>query len=109
MGTQPVRSASVGDIEIAYETLGDPADPPLLLVMGLATQMIGWPDGFCTGLAERGLSVIRFDNRDVGLSTHLHDAPPPNVRSGTGAASTSSASYTLPDMARRRRRAPSTR
>ncbi len=99
MGTSRIRSASVGDVEIAYETIGDPADPPLLLVMGLATQMIGWPDGFCTGLAERGLYVIRFDNRDVGLSTHLHDAPPPNVRAALG-GDTSSASYTLPDMAR---------
>jgi pimeloyl-ACP methyl ester carboxylesterase len=97
--TDGIQRAQVGGgIEIAYERFGDPADPPLLLIMGLATQMLGWPDEFCAGLAERGLSVIRFDNRDIGLSTHLHDAPPPDI----GAAmmgDTSSASYTLSDMA----------
>jgi pimeloyl-ACP methyl ester carboxylesterase len=61
-------------IELAYERLGDASDPPLLLVMGLATQMLGWPDEFCAQLAGRGLFVAPFDNRDVGLSTHLHHA-----------------------------------
>ena len=66
-------------IEIAYETFGDPADPPLLLVMGLGTQMLGWPDAFCEDLAERGHHVVRFDNRDVGLSTHLDHLPVPTL------------------------------
>jgi pimeloyl-ACP methyl ester carboxylesterase len=87
-----------GGIELAYERFGDPADPPLLLVMGLATQMLAWPDEFCAGLADRGLSVVRFDNRDVGLSTHLRDAPPPNIPAAL-MGDTSSASYTLSDMA----------
>jgi pimeloyl-ACP methyl ester carboxylesterase len=66
--------------------------------MGLATQMLGWPDGFCEALAERGHHVVRFDNRDVGLSTHLHDAPPPDLGAAM-AGDTSSASYRIADLA----------
>jgi pimeloyl-ACP methyl ester carboxylesterase len=80
-------------IELVHERFGDPADPPVLLIMGLGTQMIGWHADFCALLASRGLHVIRFDNRDVGLSTHLHDAPAPDF------GDPSSASYTLWDMA----------
>jgi pimeloyl-ACP methyl ester carboxylesterase len=58
-------------VTLCYETFGDPEDPPLLLVMGLSTQMIGWPESFCRQLADRGFYVVRFDNRDVGRSTHL--------------------------------------
>jgi pimeloyl-ACP methyl ester carboxylesterase len=65
------------DIELCYETFGDPADPTALLVMGLATQMLGWPDDFCRELADRGFHVVRFDNRDIGRSTHI-DAPAPS-------------------------------
>lgn len=67
------------DITLCHESFGDPADPPVLLVMGLATQMIGWNDDLCRSLAERGLFVIRFDNRDSGRSTHL-DIPAPTLR-----------------------------
>ena len=85
-------------VEIAYETFGRASDPPVLLIMGLGTQMLGWPDGFCQELAARGHFVVRFDNRDVGLSTHLHDAPRPDpVAAWSG--DFSSASYTLSDMA----------
>ena len=70
----------------------------MLLIMGLGTQMIGWPDGFCDALAEHGMQVIRFDNRDVGQSTHMTDAPPPNVAAAL-AGDHSSASYKLSDMA----------
>ena len=56
------------DVELCYETFGDPADPAMLLVMGLATQMIGWHEDFCEELASRGFHVIRFDNRDIGRS-----------------------------------------
>jgi pimeloyl-ACP methyl ester carboxylesterase len=66
-----VRYAQVGRIRLAYETFGDPADTPVLLVMGLGMQMVAWHDDFCARLAGRGHYVIRFDNRDVGLSTHL--------------------------------------
>ena len=66
---------TVGDVELCYETFGDPADPPLLLVMGLGVQMLGWHEDFCRELAERGHYVIRYDNRDVGRSTHFHGVP----------------------------------
>lgn len=91
------RSASNG-IELVYEAFGDEADPPLLLVMGLGVPCFGWDDRFCRALAERGLWVIRFDNRDVGESTHLRAAARPDL----GAAligDTSSAAYRLEDMA----------
>jgi pimeloyl-ACP methyl ester carboxylesterase len=63
-------------ITLCYEELGDPAGSPLLLIMGLGTQMIGWPDDFCRELAEQGFRVVRFDNRDCGRSTHIPGDPP---------------------------------
>ncbi len=63
-------------ITLCYETFGDPTKPPALLVMGLGTQMIAWHEEFCLALADRGLYVIRFDNRDIGRSTHVAGAPP---------------------------------
>jgi alpha-beta hydrolase superfamily lysophospholipase len=60
-------------IELAYETFCDPGAPPVVLIMGVATQMIAWPDELCEGLARRGLFVVRFDNRDVGESTAAAD------------------------------------
>ncbi|RBY86621.1 alpha/beta fold hydrolase [Blastococcus sp. TF02A-30] len=98
MQSSGIRTASVGDIELAYETFGDPADPPVLLVMGLATQMIGWPDEFCAGLVERGLFVVRFDNRDIGLSTHVHEAGAPDIMSVLG-GDRSGIAYGLDDLA----------
>lgn len=62
-------------IELEYDTAGDPADPTILLVMGLGAQLIAWDDDLVATLAGRGFHVIRFDNRDVGLSTHLEDHP----------------------------------
>jgi len=62
-------------LDIAYERLGDPKHPPVLLIMGLGAQLIAWPDGFCAQLVERGLHVIRFDNRDAGQSTHFSGMP----------------------------------
>jgi pimeloyl-ACP methyl ester carboxylesterase len=87
--------ASVNGIEIAYETFGDPADPAILLVMGLGTQMIAWPDEMCTTLAAAGHHVIRYDNRDVGLSTHLRTPPP----SRKDMLLRRNAPYTIDDMA----------
>lgn len=74
-----VRRVQVRDVEIAYETFGDPDDPALLLVMGLGTQMLAWSDEMCGAFAEAGHHVIRYDNRDVGLSTQL-DHPVPSLR-----------------------------
>jgi pimeloyl-ACP methyl ester carboxylesterase len=93
-----IQRARVGEIELAYETFGDPADPPLLLVMGLATQMIGWPDEFCAGLADRGLFVVRFDNRDIGLSTHVDDRGAPDIMAILG-GDRSDVAYPLADLA----------
>lgn len=85
-------------IDLCYETFGDPADPTVLLIMGLGEQMIAWPDGFCTALAARGFHVVRFDNRDIGLSTwldHLGDVNVPALFAGD----LSSVPYGLSDMA----------
>jgi pimeloyl-ACP methyl ester carboxylesterase len=73
-----------GDIEIAYQTLGDPSGSPLLLVMGLGMQLIHWDLELCKELAERGYHVIRFDNRDAGLSTTIDAPVPPIVRAMAG-------------------------
>ncbi len=92
------RGVGPARIDIAYERFGAPEAPPVVLVMGLGTQMLGWPDGFCKALAGHGLQVIRFDNRDAGLSSHMTNAPLPDVRAAL-LGSTSSASYTLSDLA----------
>ena len=68
--------ATVGSVELEYETRGDASDPALLLVMGLGAQLVSWDDGFCDGLVDRGFFVIRFDNRDIGLSTKTPGTPP---------------------------------
>jgi pimeloyl-ACP methyl ester carboxylesterase len=92
------QTCKVGEIEIAYETFGDPANPAVLLVMGLATQMIAWHEDFCAELASRGFHVIRFDNRDVGRSTALRHLPAPTIRQ-LALRSKKAAGYTLSDMA----------
>jgi len=92
----------VNGIEIEYETMGDPDDPALLLVMGLGAQMISWDDEFCLGLVDRGFHVIRFDNRDVGLSTKITVEPEVDlaaVLTEAMAGGTPSAPYLLADMA----------
>ncbi len=94
-GTAKVGSSG---IDIAYHRLGKPDAPAVLLIMGIAAQSIHWPEEFCRELVGSGLQVIRFDNRDSGLSTHLTDAPPPNLPAVL-AGDRSSASYTLSDMA----------
>lgn len=74
------RFADVGrGIELCYQERGSAGDPAILLVAGIGTQMISWPDGLCSLLAERGLRVIRFDNRDSGRSTWLADLGTPSV------------------------------
>jgi pimeloyl-ACP methyl ester carboxylesterase len=98
MSVEVTRDVGPSGIELAYERFGDPQAPPVLLVMGLATQMLGWPEGFCSALVSHGLQTIRFDNRDVGLSTHFTDAPPPDLMAALS-GDTSSASYTLSDIA----------
>jgi pimeloyl-ACP methyl ester carboxylesterase len=90
------RLAPVNGVELAYQEAGDPAGEPLLLVMGLGTQMLAWDEEFCATLAERGFRVVRFDNRDIGHSTMLEGAGVPkrlDLFFGRGAA------YRLSDMA----------
>lgn len=71
--------ARANGIELEYETFGGPSARPLLLIMGLGAQMITWDEGFCAQLADRGFQVIRFDNRDSGLSSWMKDAGVPDV------------------------------
>lgn len=91
------------DLEIYYEDMGNPGDPPVLLVMGLGAQLLLWRNGFCERLVDQGHRVIRYDNRDVGLSSKLHGqraggALVPNLlRSFVGKPSQSV--YTLEDLA----------
>jgi pimeloyl-ACP methyl ester carboxylesterase len=93
------RMASANGIELAYQEMGEESGEPLLLVMGLATQMIAWDEGFCALLAERGFRVVRFDNRDVGRSTKIDGAGlPSRVDMMSGRRAT--APYLLRDMAR---------
>lgn len=66
-------------VDIAYETMGEPNAPAILLIMGLGMQLVAWPDAFCRALVERGFRVIRFDNRDTGLSGSIDVARPPNL------------------------------
>jgi pimeloyl-ACP methyl ester carboxylesterase len=96
----PVISAN--GIEIAYDERGRLDDPAIVLIMGLATQMIAWPEAFCDGLESRGFRVIRFDNRDVGLSTKFDSAPPIDVGAALQrvmAGGKIDAPYDLTDMA----------
>jgi pimeloyl-ACP methyl ester carboxylesterase len=67
--------ADIGPVTLCYETFGDPADPPILLIMGLATQMVAWREDFCRLLVDRGFYVIRFDNRDAGKSSSMKGRP----------------------------------
>jgi pimeloyl-ACP methyl ester carboxylesterase len=67
----PPRLTPVGELELCWDAFGDPADPPMLLVMGLGMQLVHWPEDLCRQLAAEGFRVVRFDNRDAGRSTHL--------------------------------------
>src|SRR5215204_180828 len=93
-----VQHTAVGDIHIAYNTLGKPIDPPVLLISGLGAQLIAWDDAFCQELVDRGMFVIRFDNRDVGLSSHLARGSLAHSTATTPGAP-QAAPYTLADMA----------
>lgn len=89
-------------IQLCYETFGDPANPPMVLIMGLAAQMIVWDDEFCTLLAARGFWVVRFDNRDIGMSTRFPKARTPRFAELMLAQATRikfRMPYTLRDMA----------
>jgi pimeloyl-ACP methyl ester carboxylesterase len=91
-----------GDIEVCYETFGDEQAPALLLVMGLGAQLTAWPDDWCRALADAGRFVIRFDNRDCGLSTKLEGVPvdlPAVLAAWEGQGAMPKVPYLLSDMA----------
>jgi pimeloyl-ACP methyl ester carboxylesterase len=91
-----VPTAHVNGIDIEYVTEGDPGDPALLLVMGLGAQLIAWPQGFVDGLRDAGFFIVRFDNRDCGLSTGFEGTPDlAALLGGDG----SSAPYRIENMA----------
>jgi pimeloyl-ACP methyl ester carboxylesterase len=93
------RLAQANGIELAYQEAGDPEGEPLILIMGLAAQMLAWQEDFCGMLASRGFRVVRFDNRDIGHSTILREAGVPSrMDMLTGRRAT--AAYLLADMAR---------
>lgn len=91
------RAKSNG-VELEYDTFGSPDDPALLLIMGLGAQMTLWRPEFCSALADRGFHVVRYDNRDAGLSTGLDGHPLPDIRAVLSGDS-SSVPYLLADMA----------
>jgi pimeloyl-ACP methyl ester carboxylesterase len=91
-------NVTANGLTIEYETVGEPDRPAFLLVMGLGGQLVYWPEEFCSALAGRGFYAIRYDNRDVGLSSKIEDAPPPDILAAFQ-GDASSAAYTLKDMA----------
>ena len=92
-----MTSATANGISIEYETFGDPGAAPVLLIMGLGGQLTAWDPDFCRALAAAGFFVIRYDNRDVGLSTWFDDAGDPDV--GALLAGTASSPYAITDLA----------
>ena len=89
--------AHANGLELEYDTFGNPSDPALVLIMGLGAQLIDWPDDFARQLAGHGYHVIRFDNRDAGLSTWLDDLGLPDL--GALIAGNGSAPYLMSDLA----------
>ncbi len=97
----PASIAAVNGIEVCYETFGSPDDPALLFVSGLGSQMLSWDENLCAALVDRGFFVVRFDNRDVGLSSKIDTAPIPflEVVAKAMAGEQVDAPYLLSDMA----------
>lgn len=94
--------ANANNISIEYETFGNPSSPPILLIIGLGGQLIYWDEEFCRHLAEAGRYVIRFDNRDAGLSTKFQDAGVPEITDVIGKLMSGrkvTPPYTIEDMA----------
>lgn len=77
--SKPATAVLDTDIELIYDTFGNSSEAPLLLIQGLSWQMVMWDEEFCEMLAQRGYFVIRFDNRDIGQSTHMDDAGIPSI------------------------------
>jgi pimeloyl-ACP methyl ester carboxylesterase len=97
-----VPAAHNGDVEIHYETLGDPNDPAVLLIMGLGAQLTAWPEEWCRSFVDAGRFVVRFDNRDCGLSTTFPGVPvdlPAVMAAWAGDGVMPEVPYLLSDMA----------
>ena len=97
-----MTKAKVNNIEIEYETFGDPLDKPLLLIVGLGSQMIHWDEAFIKTLTDRGFYVIIYDNRDIGLSSKCEEAGEPDLMGAIMAVQRGEqfeAPYSLDDMA----------
>jgi pimeloyl-ACP methyl ester carboxylesterase len=92
-----MASVPANGIEIEYEAFGDPEAAPLLLVMGLGAQMLSWDEDFCARLAARGFYVIRYDNRDSGLSTKMESAGEADILGAFGG--NAKPAYSLDDLA----------
>jgi pimeloyl-ACP methyl ester carboxylesterase len=94
-------TTSVNGMELYFDSFGDPRQRTVLLVSGLGAQCVAYDDEFCEGIVEHGYRVVRFDNRDVGLSTHFNDvaADPLTALAAMGAGGTVDAPYTLDDLA----------
>ena len=94
--------ARANGIDIEYESFGRDGDPLILLIMGMAAQLIFWPESLCEGLARKGFRVVRFDNRDIGKSTHLSGRAAPDFRALLAEVASGrqpDVPYTLADMA----------
>jgi pimeloyl-ACP methyl ester carboxylesterase len=103
MATATPMMAKANGIEICYETFGNPKDPPVLLIAMYSQQMLVWPETLCEGLAARGFYIIRFDHRDIGLSTKFEEAGLPDllqIVSIPVAERVGLVAYTLEDMAK---------
>jgi pimeloyl-ACP methyl ester carboxylesterase len=93
---------SANAIQLEYETFGEPHAPPLLLITGLADQLISWDEELCEQLAQQGHYVIRYDNRDAGLSSKIDEAGVPDIMSTVAALMQGgeiNPPYTIEDMA----------
>jgi pimeloyl-ACP methyl ester carboxylesterase len=107
MKSRPVRRTAetvvkANGLYLCYQEFGEPAHPPVVLIMGMGAQMVGWDEDFCEQLAQRGLRVIRFDNRDAGKSTRFDRAGVPDVMAALTRAwlrKPVDAPYRLSDMA----------
>ena len=101
-GSSGERIAKINGIDLCYETFGQASAPPVVLIMGLGAQMVAWPDAFCATLAGKGHHVVRFDNRDIGRSSHLTPLGVPNTMALMGEIALRRklvVPYTLKDMA----------
>ena len=93
-----MTQAQSNEIELEFDTFGDSQRPAIMLIMGLGQQMIAWPEPLCNGLASEGFYVVRFDNRDSGLSTKFESFGVPNILAGLSGDG-SGTPYSLVDMA----------